>query len=114
MAKVISRNEASGPKTTRPVAEKRREASSPTTGRKIRRTLDAAPDRIDVRDWQYQPTLAPLPDLVVNCRRVPKILDQGQEGACTGFALAACINFQLAGRGLVGRLALDRRGAPSP
>ena len=96
-----SGSEASGPKTTRPGADKRREPATPTTARRIRRTLDAAPDRIDVRDWLYQPTLAPLPDRVVNCRRVPRILDQGQEGACTGFALAACINFQLAGRGLL-------------
>jgi len=24
------------------------------------RTLDAMPDRIDIRDWLYRPTLAPL------------------------------------------------------
>jgi len=59
------------------------------------RRLDALPDRIDVRDWFYQPTLAPLPDVLVNIDRVPKVLDQGQEGACTGFALAAVANFLL-------------------
>ncbi|MBI2961476.1 MAG: C1 family peptidase, partial [Betaproteobacteria bacterium] len=64
------------------------------------RTLDAFPDRIDLRDWPYQPTLAALPDEIVNCERVPAILDQGKEGACTGFALAAVINFLLAGRGV--------------
>jgi hypothetical protein len=56
---------------------------------------DAVPDRIDPRDWFYQPTLKPLPRRIVNCERVPKILDQGSEGACTGFALAAVINYQL-------------------
>src|SRR6185436_3184190 len=30
---------------------------------------------------------------IVNCDLVPHILDQGSEGACTGFALAAVINF---------------------
>lgn len=55
--------------------------------------LDAVPDRIDLRDWMYQPALAPLPSALVNCSRVPEILDQGREGACTGFALAAVINF---------------------
>jgi hypothetical protein len=56
---------------------------------------DAVPDRIDPRDWFYQPTLKPLPKRLVNCDRVPRILDQGKEGACTGFALAAVINYQL-------------------
>lgn len=63
--------------------------------------FDAFPDRIDVRDWFYQPSLMPLPDKIVNCDRVPEILDQKNEGACTGFALAAVINFQLAARNLV-------------
>ena len=63
-----------------------------------RAKLDAFPDRIDIRDWVYRPPLAPLPDLVVNCDKVPAILDQGKEGACTGFALAAVINFQLHSR----------------
>lgn len=64
------------------------------------RKFDAFPDRIDIRDWAYQPTLAPLPDEIVNCRDVPVVLDQGTEGACTGFALAAVINFLLAKRGV--------------
>jgi hypothetical protein len=84
----------SAPKTTRPSSTSRRPPPSagPTTtiaGKK----LDAVPDRIDIRDWFYQPRLTPLPDKIVNCERVPLILDQGQEGACTGFALAAVINF---------------------
>lgn len=64
------------------------------------RNLDAFPDRIDLRDWPYQPTLAPLPEAIVNCGDVSKILDQGLEGACTGFALAGVINFLLARRGV--------------
>ena len=64
------------------------------------RTLDAFPDRIDLRDWPYQPTLSALPDTLVNCGKVPIILDQGSEGACTGFALAAVVNYLLAQRGI--------------
>lgn len=60
--------------------------------------LDAVPDRIDIRDWLYEPTLEALPDIMVNCTRVPEVLDQGTEGACTGFALGAVINFLLAQR----------------
>jgi hypothetical protein len=75
-------------------------------GEKIGRRLDAVPDRIDVRDWFYQPRLAPLPDVLVNCDAVPEILDQGDEGACTGFALAAVINFLLRSRNF------DRRVSP--
>ncbi len=61
------------------------------------RKYDAMPDRVDIRDWVYQPTLAPLPSLLVNCHEIPEegILDQGSEGACTGYALAAVINFLL-------------------
>jgi hypothetical protein len=57
--------------------------------------FDALPDSIDIRDWFYQPSLRALPETIVNCDKVPKILDQGEEGACTGFALAAVVNYQL-------------------
>lgn len=70
---------------TTPIAAPR---TSPSGRRK-----DAVPDRIDIRDWFYQPSLDRLPDVVVNCDRVPLILDQRNEGACTGFALAAVINY---------------------
>ena len=57
--------------------------------------LDAFPDRIDLRDWFYQPALISLPDSLVSCALIKPamILDQGGEGACTGFALAAVVNF---------------------
>jgi len=60
---------------------------------KLKSTLNALPDSIDIRDFVYQPSLLPVPPVLVNCQRVPEILDQGQEGACTGFALAAVANF---------------------
>ena len=68
----------------------------------IKAKLDARPDRIDLRDKQYSPplrSLAPVcPPPGVLEKAVPLylehdlILDQGQEGACTGFGLAATIN----------------------
>ena len=89
------------PKTTHPPARSRREREEDAQiEHKGRRRLDAHPDRIDVRDWFYHPSLAPLPDQIVNIDRVPEILNQGQEGACCGFALAAVINFLLNSRGL--------------
>jgi hypothetical protein len=84
------------PKTTRPEASERRPPERKVDAAdRVRRTLDAVPDRVDIRDWLYQPRLTALPDQVVNCDLVPHILDQGQEGACTGFALAGVIHFLL-------------------
>jgi hypothetical protein len=99
--------ERSAPKTTRPEAASRRapERAVPADER-MGRKLDAVPDRIDVRDWFYQPALAPLPDILINCESVPEILDQGSEGACTGFALAAVVNYLLAARNV------KRRASP--
>src|SRR5438874_3066884 len=38
------------------------------------RKLDAMPDRIDVRDWPYAPTLHPLPPELISVGDVPTIL----------------------------------------
>jgi hypothetical protein len=105
--------ETSSPKTTRAPASKRRnKAPAKTTEEIIKRKLDAVPDRIDIRDWFYQPLLSPLPDQVVNIDLVPEILDQGREGACTGFALAAVINYHLANRNLINARNRDRAVSP--
>jgi hypothetical protein len=87
------------PKTTRPSAKVRRAPVVQTPADRMGRTLDALPDRVDLRDWLYRPSLDPLPSSVVNCSKVPEILDQGSEGACTGFALAAIIQYSLGRRG---------------
>lgn len=67
--------------------------------------LDARPDRPDLRDRIYQPPLKSLPhqyppaDWVHS--HLPRyvkatlVLDQGREGACTGFGLAGVINYLL-------------------
>lgn len=90
--------ESSFPKTTRPSAEKQRPAPSENEAAKaLDKKLDAFPDRIDARDWMYHPSLSALPPQLINCHRIPEttILDQKRQGACTGFALAAVINYHL-------------------
>jgi hypothetical protein len=67
------------------------------------RLLDARPDRLDLRDFPYRPPLRSLPHEYPNAavlkRDFPRyaadkmVLDQGQEGACTGFGLAAVVNY---------------------
>ena len=67
------------------------------------RTLDARPDRVDLRDRPYQPRLRSLPlqypapvDIARYLARYQQdqmILDQGSEGACTGFGLAGVVNY---------------------
>ncbi len=82
-------------------------------------TTDARPDRLDLRDFPYRPPVKSLPACYPANEDVQKfvtayckaklVLDQGQEGACTGYGLAAVINylrwirsgFQLASKDLV-------------
>lgn len=72
---------------------------------KTQLTLDARPDRLDLRDRPYTPRLGNLPeryptDEVVK-EWLPKytaaglVRDQGEDGACTGFGLAAVVNYLL-------------------
>ncbi len=53
--------------------------------------LTAVADTPDFRDWIYQPALLNLAKKIDRPARL-KILDQGEEGSCTGFALTAVIN----------------------
>jgi hypothetical protein len=69
--------------------------------------LDAHPDTIDFRDKMYVPTLVEVPTRVtlaeykVSYPSGPAILNQGKEGACTGFGLATVANFLLQRRVVV-------------
>lgn len=65
-------------------------------------TVPVKSDPIDVRDLPYRPPLMSLPgefppdDVVANLfplYRQRLVLDQGEEGACTGFGLACVVNF---------------------
>jgi len=66
------------------------------------RVLDALPDTVDFRDAMYLPSLVRVPpnSSIGQYRRknIP-VLDQGGEGACTGFALATVANYLLRARG---------------
>lgn len=73
---------------------KTRARTATTTTRRGR--IPAKPDLPDIRDLIYLPTLAPLTPTRPP-PATPMILDQGEEGACTGFALAAVIHHLLTG-----------------
>jgi len=69
------------------------------------RLFDARPDRLDFRDLPYSPPLRSLPpcspaqaDLAKYLKSYVAqglVLDQGSEGACTGFGLACVVNYLL-------------------
>lgn len=66
--------------------------------KKTHRILDARPDTLDFRDQMYVPTLVEVPPRInlseyKKCR-IP-ILNQGTEGACTGFGLATVAHYLL-------------------
>jgi hypothetical protein len=62
--------------------------------------LNVEQDSTDFRDRIYRPTLEALPlRLLPDATRIV-LLDQGEEGACTGFGLAAMINYLNKGRGV--------------
>lgn len=68
-----------------------------------RPTLDARPDRLDLRDLPYRAPLRSMParwPLDADLKRLlpayvkaGRILNQGDEGACTGFGLACVTNY---------------------
>lgn len=70
------------------------------------RVLNVRPDPPDIRDRMYEPALVQLqPE--IDHRRGCVVLDQGNEGACTGFGLAAAIN-------LLNRTRRDQPSLSSP
>lgn len=75
------------------------------TKRYKNKVLDVRKDRLDLRDREYRPILKSLPksypdnkniEAIVSCyMETGMILDQGDEGKCTGYALATVINYLL-------------------
>ncbi|HTS23668.1 MAG TPA: C1 family peptidase [Casimicrobiaceae bacterium] len=60
------------------------------------RRLTVRPDTVDFRDLMYTPTLVEVPThrrLSDYRKAQAPILDQGQEGACTGFGLATVVHY---------------------
>ncbi|SFP14807.1 Predicted chitinase [Variovorax sp. OK605] len=69
-----------------------------------KRVLDARPDTLDFRDLMYTPTLIEVPTHVPLGDYIDygvPILDQGSEGACTGFGLATVANYLLLRRRVI-------------
>jgi hypothetical protein len=61
------------------------------TGGGQQRVLNVRSDPPDIRDRMYEPALIRLkPE--IDCREHATVLNQGTEGACTGFGLAAVVN----------------------
>lgn len=79
--------------------------AAPPSNRINGKLLDARRDRLDLRDRPYQPPLRSLPDQFPNDEFLKRylaayvkaglILDQGDEGACTGFGLSCVVNYLL-------------------
>lgn len=81
----------------------RAKTTTPATAATVIPKLDARPDRLDLRDLVYRPPLRSLPGrwpmdadlkrLLPAYIRAGHILNQGNEGACTGFGLACVTNY---------------------
>jgi hypothetical protein len=83
----ISMSRAAAPRSAHPPRSKR--------GHK----LNALPDTLDFRDRMYVPTLIEVPiriDLATYRKFKVPVLDQGKEGACTGFGLATAGSCRIA------------------
>lgn len=79
-------------------------AKKPTPAKKtaVKAKRDVRRDSMDFRDLTYSASLTPLPDVLYPVWPHLQILDQGEQGACTGFGLAATINYLRATRGQKG------------
>jgi hypothetical protein len=72
--------------------------------KQVVRQLNARRDTLDFRDRMFEPTLIEVPvriDLEDYRKVKVPILDQGSEGACTGFGLATVANYLLLRRRVV-------------
>jgi len=66
-----------------------------TRSRRFNRQLNIVPDRLDLRDRLYMPSLGVPPDRQMKPKLRLPVLDQQRTNACTGFALASVVNFLL-------------------
>ncbi len=63
-------------------------------------TRNVTPDKVDLRDRPYHPSVALVPPPAYRTKAKLPVLDQGNTSACTGFSLAVVMNglLQLSGR----------------
>jgi hypothetical protein len=95
----VTRKTTSRKKTSKPALRKDNTAGKSSfvpdviVARKKTRVLNVRPDKPDMRDHFYNPSLILLaPEIPAPDFPDYDILDQGAEGACTGFGLTAVIN----------------------
>jgi hypothetical protein len=62
-------------------------------GSRLNPTRNIVPDRLDLRDRPYLPSIAVAPPATMKLRLKLPVLDQGDTSACTGFALSNVVNF---------------------
>ena len=66
-----------------------------TSSAKFNFKRSVVPDKVDLRDRIYQPSVARRPAPVMLPRVLFEVLDQGATNACTGFSLASVVRFLL-------------------
>ena len=66
-----------------------------TPRKRTSRVFNVRPDAVDLRDWEFQPTVASAPADLRYPPDVRPMLDQGLTSACTGYALAMVIEYLL-------------------
>ncbi|WP_208456887.1 N-acetylmuramidase domain-containing protein [Lysobacter solisilvae (ex Woo and Kim 2020)] len=59
------------------------------------RRRNVRPDAVDLRDWEYRPSIAIAPRDALMPHDPKPVKQQGQTNACTGFALATVIEYLL-------------------
>ncbi len=70
-------------------------APVPAMRRKNQHKRNVRPDAIDLRDWEYRPSIAFAPPDVLWPNDPRKVKQQGDTNACTGFALATVLEYLL-------------------
>ncbi len=63
----------------------------PAERRRVRHTRNVRPDAVDLRDWEYRPSIAVAPSATLWRKSSRTVKQQGDTSACTGFALATVI-----------------------
>lgn len=82
-------------KKLRPASPGRRDFTPVSAQRRQARRRPVKPDRVDLRDWYYRPNITRAPPAWLMPHNPRAIANQGDTNACTGFALAATIEYLL-------------------
>jgi hypothetical protein len=89
------RRRASKPKPSALPPGRAEFAPVPALRRKNQHKRNVRPDAIDLRDWEYRPSIAFAPPDVLWPNDPRRIKQQGDTNACTGFALATVLEYLL-------------------